>query len=180
MKTISGIPASYGIAIGPAYIFDQPEIIIETYPIKDPVNEWRRFEDAREKTHQQLDQAYLMTKEDCGDEAAEIFNAQKLMLEVKPPSNTTAYVMVLEFPGMRWYRSADLEPRRVLRDWRPALDTLGTIQESSHKSVRTVMLPVLPVRRFRLVSPEGEPLVHQPIPVSIYVFTENLNDSVSI
>jgi len=81
MRTISGIPASHGIAIGPAYIFDRPEIIIETYSIKDPLNEWKRFEDAREKTHQQLDQAYQMTKDDCGAEAAEIFNAQKLMLE---------------------------------------------------------------------------------------------------
>ena len=88
MKSISGISASYGIAIGPAFIFDQPEIIIETYSIKDPLNEWKRFEEAREKTHQQLDQAYQLTKEDCGEEAAEIFNAQKLMLNDPELINT--------------------------------------------------------------------------------------------
>lgn len=81
MKTISGIPASYGIAIGPAFVFDRAEIVIETYSIKDPAAEWKRFEEAREKTHQQLDEAYQKTKNDCGEEAAEIFNAQKLMLE---------------------------------------------------------------------------------------------------
>ncbi len=81
MKSISGIPASYGIAIGPAFVFDRTEIVIETYSINDPVAEWKRFEEAREKTHQQLDEAYQKTKNDCGEEAAEIFNAQKLMLE---------------------------------------------------------------------------------------------------
>jgi len=81
MKSISGIPASYGIAIGPAFLFDRDEIVIETYSIKDPAAEWKRFEEAREKTHHQLDEAYQKTKDDCGEEAAEIFNAQKLMLE---------------------------------------------------------------------------------------------------
>jgi phosphotransferase system enzyme I (PtsI) len=81
MKSISGIPASYGIAIGPAFIFDRAEIVIETYSIKDPAAEWKRFEEAREKTHQQLDEVYLKTVEESGEETAEIFNAQKLMLE---------------------------------------------------------------------------------------------------
>jgi phosphotransferase system enzyme I (PtsI) len=81
MKSISGIPASYGIAFGPAYIFVRPEMIIDTYSIKDPQAEWKRFEEARERTCQQLDQAYLTAKEDLGEEAAEIFNAQKLMLD---------------------------------------------------------------------------------------------------
>ncbi|MGB2955304.1 MAG: phosphoenolpyruvate--protein phosphotransferase [Anaerolineales bacterium] len=81
MKSLSGIPASYGIAIGPAFVFDRVEIVTETYSIKDPAAEWKRFEEAREKTHQQLDEAYQKTKDDCGEEAAEIFNAQKLMLD---------------------------------------------------------------------------------------------------
>lgn len=81
MKSISGIPASYGIAIGPAFVFDRAEIVIENFSIKDPAAEWKRFEEAREKTHHQLDEAYQKTKDDCGEEAAEIFNAQKLMLD---------------------------------------------------------------------------------------------------
>jgi phosphotransferase system enzyme I (PtsI) len=81
MKSISGIPASYGIAIGPAFVFDRAEIVIETYSIKDPAAEWKRFEEARKKTHLQLDEVYLKTVEESGEETAEIFNAQKLMLE---------------------------------------------------------------------------------------------------
>jgi phosphotransferase system enzyme I (PtsI) len=80
MKLISGIPASYGIAIAPAFVYDPEELIVETSSIDDPAAEWKRFEDARELTIQQLDEAFLVTKKDCGAEAAEIFNAQKMML----------------------------------------------------------------------------------------------------
>ncbi|MEE8356805.1 MAG: phosphoenolpyruvate--protein phosphotransferase [Anaerolineales bacterium] len=88
MKSITGIPASYGIAIGSAFVFDRTEIIIPTCSIDDPEAEWDRFEDACEKTCQQLDQAYQKAKEDLGEEAAEIFSAQKLMLEDPELINT--------------------------------------------------------------------------------------------
>jgi len=88
MKSITGIPASYGIAIGSAFVFDRTEIIIPTCSIDDPQAEWERFEDACEKTRQQLDQAYLKAKEELGEEAAEIFTAQKLMLEDPELINT--------------------------------------------------------------------------------------------
>jgi len=88
MKFISGIPASHGIAIGPAYIFDRHESTIEAYSIEDPLNEWNRFEEARDKTRQQLDAAYLKAKDDLGEGAADIFNAQKLMLDDPELLNT--------------------------------------------------------------------------------------------
>lgn len=81
MKTISGIPASYGIAIGPAYVFAQRELKFERYSIDDPAVEWQRFKAACKKTKLQLDETFLKTKEECGEEAADIFKAQKLMLE---------------------------------------------------------------------------------------------------
>ena len=81
MKSFSGIPASYGIAIGPAFVFDRAEMVIETFKIDDPAAEWARFEKAQEETRLQLDEAYEVTLKDCGAEAAEIFNAQKLMLD---------------------------------------------------------------------------------------------------
>jgi phosphoenolpyruvate-protein phosphotransferase (PTS system enzyme I) len=81
MKIVSGIPASYGIAIGPAFVFGHEELIIETTSIADPEAELQRFKLAREATGKQLDQAFLVTKKECGIEAAEIFNAQKMMLE---------------------------------------------------------------------------------------------------
>ncbi len=81
MKSISGIPASYGIAIGPAFVFDRAELVIETFQIDDPDAEWKRFEKARDESRRQLDEAFQATFEECGEEAAEIFNAQKLMLD---------------------------------------------------------------------------------------------------
>ena len=81
MKSISGIPASYGIAIGPAFVFDRVDMVIEPCNIQDPEAELKRYADAREATLLQLDGAYLKAKEELGEEAAEIFSAQKLMLE---------------------------------------------------------------------------------------------------
>jgi len=88
MKSISGIPASYGIAIGSAFVFDRAEIVIEPHTIEDPAAEWLRFEKAREDTRSQLDEAYQVTIEDLGEEEAEIFNAQKLMLDDPELINT--------------------------------------------------------------------------------------------
>jgi len=81
MKKISGIPASYGIAIGPAFVFDRTEIIIEPCKIQDPDAELKRFQEARDATMKQLDDAYLKAEQELGLEAAEIFGAQKLMLD---------------------------------------------------------------------------------------------------
>jgi len=88
MKLISGIPASYGITIGPAFVFDRAEIVIEPHTIEDPAAEWLRFEKARKDTLSQLDEAYRVTMEECGEEEAEIFNAQKLMLNDPELINT--------------------------------------------------------------------------------------------
>jgi len=81
MKSISGIPASYGIAIGPAFIFRQAEIEIESRSIEDPEIEWDKFEKGREQTRQQLEVAYQKAKEESGEDIAEIFNAQLLILQ---------------------------------------------------------------------------------------------------
>jgi phosphotransferase system enzyme I (PtsI) len=81
MEKISGIPASYGIAIGKAFVFVREEIEISSTTIDDPNQEWNRFEKAREQTKIQLDQAYEKAETELGPEAAEIFNAQKLMLD---------------------------------------------------------------------------------------------------
>lgn len=81
MKKIVGIPASYGIAIGPAFVFGHAKLDIETVIVDDLEMEWKRFEAARAESRDQLDEAFLVTKNDCGEEAAEIFNAQKMMLD---------------------------------------------------------------------------------------------------
>ena len=88
MKSITGIPASYGIAIGPAFVFDRAEIVIPDCSIDDPAAEWERFEAACQATREQLDQAYGKAHQDLGEEAAEIFSAQKLMLDDPELINT--------------------------------------------------------------------------------------------
>ncbi len=81
MEKITGIPASYGIAIGPAFVFGHEELVIETNTIADAQAELKRYKLAREETTRQLDHAFEVTLKECGEEAAEIFNAQKMMLE---------------------------------------------------------------------------------------------------
>ena len=100
-------------------------------------------------------------------------SAKSLEENVRPPSNTEAYVLVLEFPTNRWYRSANIAPTNLLRDLIPALDSLGTLHKSSSKSLRKLVLPAPATRRFRFLSSEGAPLVRQSIPVAIYVSTYN-------
>jgi hypothetical protein len=102
-------------------------------------------------------------------------SAKFLEQNVRPAPNTKAYLVVLEFPAKRWYRSADIEPSNLLRDFLPALDSLGTLQKSNSKSVRKLVLPAPAKRRFRFLSSEGAPLVRKSIPVSIYVSDYNHN-----
>jgi len=88
MKSISGIPASYGIAIGPAFVFTRVDIVIEPCNIQDPEEEWNRFIQAQEETSKQLDVAYLKAQKELGEEEAGIFGAQKLMLRDPELINT--------------------------------------------------------------------------------------------
>jgi len=88
MKSLVGIPASYGIAIGPGFVFSRDEIVIEPCKIEDPEEEWERFIQAREATFQQLDKAYAKAQEELGEEEAGIFGAQKLMLQDPELINT--------------------------------------------------------------------------------------------
>jgi phosphotransferase system enzyme I (PtsI) len=81
MKSISGIPASYGIAIGPAFVFERVKIVIKPRTIQDPEEEWNRFLQAQEMTFKQLDEAFLKAQTELGEEEAGIFGAQKLMLQ---------------------------------------------------------------------------------------------------
>jgi len=100
-------------------------------------------------------------------------DARKLREEVKPARNTDAFLIVLEFPQMSWYRTKDLKPKTLLQQWRPALETLGKVRPPEDEPVRTIVLPALEGTKFRLVSPEGKPLARRSIPVSIFVTSQN-------
>ena len=80
---LKGIPASPGIAVGRAHLFDTRQVIVPVRPIKeaDVPGEIARFEDALIKTRLEiLDIQKKITKE-MGSHHAEIFNAHLLVLE---------------------------------------------------------------------------------------------------
>lgn len=81
MKTITGIPASYGIAIGPAFVYQRVELEIRRETIDDTDLEWARFESAQVTARTQLDEIYLKAEKESGDEHAAIFKAQLMMLD---------------------------------------------------------------------------------------------------
>jgi len=81
MKTLCGIAASHGIAIGPAYRFRQAKLDIEGHKIEDPDLEWQRFQVALETACAQLFRVCAKAEAESGAEEAAIFQAQALMLE---------------------------------------------------------------------------------------------------
>jgi phosphoenolpyruvate-protein phosphotransferase (PTS system enzyme I) len=79
-KILKGIPASEGIAIGPAYCYVQPELRI---PVRLPdaaEREMERFQSAREQAHVELQGLYESVKARIGEQEASIFEAHQMML----------------------------------------------------------------------------------------------------
>ncbi|MBN2044547.1 MAG: phosphoenolpyruvate--protein phosphotransferase [Anaerolineales bacterium] len=81
MKTIEGISASYGYAIGPAFVYKRAELVIDSCIIEDPEAELTRLAGAVETARQQLDKVYEKALQESGKEHAEIFRAQTMMLD---------------------------------------------------------------------------------------------------
>lgn len=79
--SLRGIPASDGIAIGPAHRFQHSDL---TIPPRDPMpleQEQRRFEQAVQAAGTELEQVRQRVAERLGETDAAIFDAQRLMLE---------------------------------------------------------------------------------------------------
>jgi len=81
MKTVRGIPASYGVAIGPAFIYQRAALEIECRAIEDPAAELARLAVAQETARQQLELVFEKALVESGEEQAEIFKAQTMMLD---------------------------------------------------------------------------------------------------
>jgi phosphotransferase system enzyme I (PtsI) len=81
MKTVKGIPASYGVAIGPTFIYERAALEIECCPIEDPASELARLAVAQETARQQLQMVFEKALAESGEEQAEIFKAQTMMLD---------------------------------------------------------------------------------------------------
>lgn len=81
MRTLHGIPASPGIAIGAAFRFQRSELRFTRCLVEDTTAEWARFESALKVAQGQLAEVFARTKARSGADRARIFQAQMLMLE---------------------------------------------------------------------------------------------------
>ena len=81
MKSLQGIAASRGIAIGPAFQFVRVDLCFERHVVEDPAAEWARFESALVTAQEQLAEVYAKAEAESGAEQAAIFQAHVLMLD---------------------------------------------------------------------------------------------------
>ncbi|MBI9050293.1 MAG: phosphoenolpyruvate--protein phosphotransferase [Anaerolineaceae bacterium] len=81
MKELKGIAASLGFAIGPVFLYEREEIKIEECQDKDVSVEWQRFVDAQQTAKEQISDIYEHVKNESGEEQAEIFSAQLMILD---------------------------------------------------------------------------------------------------
>ena len=77
---LQGLPASAGIAMGPARLFGTAMPEVPTQANDDPAAEWRRLEQAIEATLRQIAATRSSVARRAGDVAAEVFGAHALFL----------------------------------------------------------------------------------------------------
>ncbi len=80
MANIQGIAASSGIAIAKAYLLETPDLSFEKVTTATPQVEIERLDQALDISKQELEKIKAHTKENIGDEHAEIFSAHLLVL----------------------------------------------------------------------------------------------------
>lgn len=81
MNQYQGIGVSRGIAIGPAFRFDETDLDFERHKIDDPDEELKRLQDAIEQTREELIAVEEQTKKAIGADEAALFHAHRAMLE---------------------------------------------------------------------------------------------------
>lgn len=81
MKTLRGIPASPGIALGPALIYQPPTLQVERRHIQDPGAEWERFTQAVVRAKAAIADLQAQATARLGPGEAAIFEAHRLFLE---------------------------------------------------------------------------------------------------
>ncbi len=81
MRKLKGIPASPGIASGPAYIFKETELKIEKKTVSDTSAELKRFEDATQTALEQIETIRTKAESETSSEEAAIFDAHAMFLQ---------------------------------------------------------------------------------------------------
>ncbi|TJX13713.1 phosphoenolpyruvate--protein phosphotransferase [Tissierella creatinini] len=78
---MNGLGTSPGIAIGKAFIYETPEIIVEKIHILDIDYEIARLDSAIEEVKKDIQKLYDLSLDSIGESDAEIFNAHLMILE---------------------------------------------------------------------------------------------------
>lgn len=81
MQLIHGIPASPGIATGPAFLVRDEALALTTRAVLDTAGEWSRLEDSLQTAKGQLEAIQQQAESKAGAEEAAIFEAHALFLE---------------------------------------------------------------------------------------------------
>jgi phosphotransferase system enzyme I (PtsI) len=81
MKDIRALGISPGIAMGPIYIYECEDIVIEPCSCIDPEYEVERFQLSLETARAQLQEVYEKAVESTGQQEADIFEAHMMILE---------------------------------------------------------------------------------------------------
>jgi hypothetical protein len=110
---------------------------------------------------------------DIQNGVAEIpLDTERIRRELNPHPNTDAYVLVFQFPQNIWFRSPEISPESIWKDFMQVLNGLGqttTLPEGA----RLLTLPALVRRRITLLHEDGRPVVKAPLSVSIYLYDSN-------
>jgi phosphocarrier protein FPr len=78
---LSGIPASPGIALGPAVIYKAAPLAVPEHPVDDPQAEWQRLDQAIEVAKEEIRTLQRQATAQVGDYEAAIFDAHLLFLD---------------------------------------------------------------------------------------------------
>ena len=81
MQRISGLPASEGIGIGPAWVYHPTDVTVERKQVSNPKSEWKRFQFALSMAGTQLEALKERALSTVGEEDAAIFEAHQMFLE---------------------------------------------------------------------------------------------------
>jgi phosphoenolpyruvate-protein phosphotransferase len=80
-RTLHGIPASAGLAAGPAFVLQDVELEVPEHPVNDPEEEIAHLEAAIEKAVSEVAELRDRAEQEAGSEEAAIFDAHALILQ---------------------------------------------------------------------------------------------------
>jgi multiphosphoryl transfer protein len=92
---LSGIAASWGVAIAPVVNYQPTHITIKEYHVDNPESEWQRVQAAIHTARQEIQAVFSQASLQIGDAEAAIFDAQLLFLE-DPVLLETAHQRILD------------------------------------------------------------------------------------